>query len=1251
MNNVRTLFIIVTLLIFKVGSIAARKSDTISAKKWEFIENRTHLPKNVKYFSKFNGGAIFFEDKGYTITLCNPRQLEAFHEAKHDGKYIDMKSLDLFAYHIDFLGANLNPKISNSGKYNYHYNYFIGKDEKKWDSKLSVFREITYENIYDNVDLKFTSNNDHLKYEFHVYPNGNTSHIAMHYSGLKNIVKSGGELLLYSSWGRNVELKPFAYQIDEQGDTSEIKCNYVLKNNIVYFDVGNYDKTRVLIIDPTIVFSSYSGSTADNWGYTATYDIHGNLYGGGIAFDIGYPTTLGAFQVDYNGNVDIAISKFSSDGSTLYYSTYLGGSNVDIPHSLFVNNNDELYIFGTTSSSDYPTTENAYDTIFNGGTPCTLSTARTYPYGSDIIISKLNIDGSQLLASTFVGGSGNDGLNISQFLRKNYADENRGEIELDNNSNVYVVSSTLSTDFPTTQYCYKDNYSGGLDVCIFKMSQDLSTLIWSSYIGSSGDDAGYSLSFGNDNSIYICGGTTSTDLCTIQGLQSSQADNGSDVDGFIAHFSHNGTALEHFTYLGRVGYDQAYLIESDRDGNIYTFGQTAAQGTSWVANANYFIPNGGQFIVKLRNNLTDLVWSTAVGSGNIGPDISPTAFMTDVCNNIYISGWGSSQLNGFGGTFGLPITADAIQNSTDGSDFYFLTLDDDASELIYASYFGGNDAREHVDGGTSRFDKHGFIYQAVCAGCGGLNSFPTTPGAFSQINGSTNCNLGVVKINFSLPTVIADFQIPTVVCIPDSVSFTNNSQIISQQASVLWDFGDGYTSSEWNPTHKFLTPGVYTVTLTIHDIQSCNIYDTLKKNIFVFANTTTNLSDMNICNTEYAELGMPPASDVNYHWYPETSLNNPNLSNPIATPTNTTTYMLIAETNTCVDTFYQTVIIHSLDVEIATQSQDMTICLGDNATISVNIYSDDNFIIQWSETSDFQNIIATNTTSLQVSPEATKTYYVRVSSQYCTKITPITVSVSTIDVSLQRKLLCFENTVQLSAEVSSSYPPYQYYWDVDAFGSSSEESPIFNVTHSCNYAVTVTNAVGCSATAVNEIIVAENSFSEEFDAWCEPQEIFEFQETILFVTDLGNSYTYHWTPSVGLVTPDSTATIATPLESTIYTIHVTDHYGCSKSDTVFVKVNPIYCREPFVFIPNSFTPNGDGINDLLFVRSDILVEIYFVIYNRWGEKIFETSQQNESWDGTFKSKDCQQGVYDYYLRGRCRGGDEIELKGNVTLIR
>ena len=1235
-----------------MGNAARKPADTLSARRWEFVQNLGQWESPVRFKAAMYSGAIFFESNGLTVAQWHPEQLHEIQEAKHNGKPFPRNTIDAAAYHVAFLQANPNSQISGGSPYDHYYNYFHGNARGQWVSHVAIYHNIIYAALYEGIDLHFLSNDDYLKYEFHIAPGGDPRQIQMRYEGLRSISKVGEELLLHTAVDRILELAPYAYQIDSKGDTIKIDCSYALDKNIVTFALGQYDPTLPLVIDPTLVFSSFSGSTADNWGYTATYDSHGNLYGGGIAFNVGYPTSLGAYQVNFCGDVDVSISKFDATGSFLHYSTYLGGTNADIPHSLFVNDNDELYIFGTTGSANFPVTATAFDTTFNGGPNTSLSTSMHFPNGSDIFVAKLSADGTQLPASTFIGGSGNDGVNTASGLRKNYADDNRGEIIVDENSNVYVVSSTSSIDFPVTSTIFQADSNSLQDVCVFKMSQDLSTMIWSTYFGGAGNDAGYSMYLASDKSVYFCGGTTSNDLpTTSNAYQTVHADNATAPDGFVAHLSANGNSLLHSTYLGKSGYDQAYLIKGDNDEYPHVLGQTSADNMQWVHNVQYYVPGGGQFLIKMSPDLNTAVWSTAFGSGLGGPDISPTALMVDFCNSIYLSGWGSHQLNGFGGTSGLPVTANAFQSTTDGSDFYFMAISDDVSNLVYATFFGGaaGSAREHVDGGTSRFDKHGKIYQAVCAGCGGQSSFPTTPGAYANTNGSNNCNLGVIKIDFNMPVVVADFLMPNVICLPDTVFFQNYSQLISNQTAITWIFGDGTTSTEWEPHHLYQNTGYYEVTLVVHDLGSCNFSDTLKKRILVLSNTSSTLPTVDICEGDFAQLGIPPSIGVNYLWSPASTLSNPIISNPIATPDQTTTYTLIASTEACIDTITQQVSVHTLTAQAF---GDTTICPSGTAILYVTATASDNYEITWSEDADFQSTSLGNTPTVQVSPSTTTTYYVRVTTGFCTQIFSIHVIVDDPAINATPNLLlCFEDYVELGVSCTGGIPPYQYSWQLSDGSSYSGLHPQVAPQHTVNYTVTITDAMGCTDVSTGIITVREGTFPEPLQAWCDNNEVVAYHETTLHCTDFGSDYTYQWTPTQTMTTPNLPSTSVTPETTTTYTVTVTDTFGCTRTATVTLLVTPIVCDNPFVFIPNSFTPNGDGMNDVLFVRSDVLDECYFVIYNRWGEKIFETVDQSIGWDGKFKQKDCQTGTYDYYFKGKCKDGAELEIKGNVTLIR
>ncbi|MGI6291254.1 MAG: gliding motility-associated C-terminal domain-containing protein [Bacteroidales bacterium] len=1609
-----------------------------------FIENKNQWDDFIQFKMDFRGGTIFFEDSTITFVIQDREAVEKILHRKYGGVLHENNTEGLIvnyhAYKVHFNNVQNDIVHKGNDKHYDYNNYYIGKNPKRWANHVHKYHSITYENLYKGIDMKYYEKNHSLKYEFIVHQGGNPKEISMSYEGVDKMYLKKGNLYLLCSKHEVVELKPYAYQLNDLGEEIPIICEFTLKDNTLSFKISDYDTSRVLIIDPTLVFCSYTGSTADNWGYTATYDAYGNLYAGGSVFGIGYPITVGTYQSLYgSGSNDIGISKFSPNGDTLIFSTYLGGSGSEVPHSLIVNDNNELYVLATTSSLDFAVSPNAFDTSFNGGTFFTLTNTIQYLTGVDIAIAKFNESGSQLLGSTYYGGSGNDGLSTDPILRKNYADEVRGEIMVDEFSNVYIVSSTSSGNIPTTSSAFQQSYGGGRqDGIIAKFNYDLSDLIWASYLGGDSSDAVYSMALDKDYNIYVCGGTYSINFPTTNGV--TQPNYGGGVaDGFIAKIATNGNQLIHSTHYGKSGFDQNYLIKLDKSNNVYVMGLTDATGTAWVKNATWYIPDGGQFISKLSPDLSNVIWSTAFGSGRAGPDISPSALMVDLCKNIYVSGWGSPAVNShignpLSGTSGLPITADAFQKTTDNNDFYFFSLSEDASRLVFATYFGGNRSAEHVDGGTSRFDKKGFIYQAICAGCGGNQDLPVTPGVVSPTNNSKNCNLGVVKIDFNLPAVVADFICPNTICAPYTVHFDNRSQLISEASSIFyWDFGDGTYSNQKNPSHLYTKSGVYKVKLVVSDTGSCNFYDTLVREILVLSNRIDTLPTKTMCQGDFIQIGISPAANpnVSYSWEPTTKLNNPKIANPIASNTSTQIYHLYISDGFCVDTFRQ--VVNVIPVYLDAGPQD-TGCIGDTILL-LNVISTGGEQYIWSSNRNF-----TDTLNRPISQKTgkdvlkkTHTYFIKMSNAYCTLYDSVTiigsqiqtsidslpkfcsgdsiylqshitlhqagktlsyswqptssivsgansskpliapkkpmnfyltvtnehgckgkdtifVDVFTIDYELDIKhIRCYgfhdghiiihldsnsspcvfqwynnvgknhkaenlpagnyrvrildsNNCVYLidttliqppkintfffdtntlvycndtcsgyaSAGATGGIPPYSYWWItgdtthsitdlcageyvfVVTDQNQCQDTAVIQIIDTSNFNVTyLTKRVTCygdcdgsialfatdgyppyiyqwkngydkdTATGLcagiydiyvkdtayctkrifpivhspmpltfkeiemiqpscysyyNGKIIAhisggtapyryywddvlgkdtlanigEGTYSlrvvdtngceidtiltllqfDSLDVDCEiiktpcvevclgeaivsvkggkppytfdwsngektnhakklcygdntvtivdsngckkiltifvedssyfPQKIkittdttvlYRSQSTTLKVTDLGKAFSYLWSPPEDLSTTTGVKTIATPKNTTTYTVSVTDSFGCKEWDTVTIFVLDVICDDPYVFVPNAFTPNNDNNNDVLYVRGKLLTDIHFAVYDRWGEKVFETYDINIGWDGTFRGKDCSPGVYVYYLEATCLGELFYFRKGNVTLIR
>ena len=842
-----TLFLLIAVLILssfgKTGESSSLVKDPmiIENSTFQFIENKGQWDAEVLYRLQTPFANMNLEKDQIKFQLLDPESLAALkhqghnHEAKpgHEG---DDPQPQIATHGIK--GHNFTMKFVNSSKHTVgqaskpleqYYNYLIGNDPSKWASHVHLYNEVAYQSLYEGIDLRFYESNGNLKYDYIVSAKADPNLIQVQYDHVDKIFLQDGDLHIMTSVSEVIEKAPYAYQNHERNQTI-VECQFVLVGNKLSIKVtGDYDKDQPLIIDPELVFGSYTGAFSDNWGFTATFDNESNAYGGGIAFG-DYPTTPGAFQLDNGGgSCDMSISKFSADGSSLIYSTYMGGQSADAPESMIVNENGQLIILGVTGSEDYPMTANSHDNSFNGGVYESISIL-DFENGTDAVIAILSPDGSSLMGASFIGGSGRDAVNRTGTLGANYGDDFRGEVGLDSEGNIYFVSSTTSTDFPVTAGAVDETSGGGFnqDAVVVKMNSDASDLLWATYLGDSGDQAGVSIRVDAGDNVYVSGWTTSDDFPTTSGALNPNYLGGA-ADAFVSHITADGSTLLHSTFLGTADEDLGYLLTLDEDGNVYLLGQSE-EGNYPITTDVYNNPGSANFIQKMDLGLSTSIWSTQVGNGTTTKLVS-TAFLVDVCGRIYLSAWGGATNGDFPGIQEFPVSDDAFQSSTDGSDFYLMVLEPDATGLEYASYFGGSTSAEHVDGGTSRFDKRGIVYQAVCAGCGGNSDFPTTPGVVSQTNNSSNCNLGLFKFDFQLAAldVEANVNMPNG-CAGEPFEFEN---LTIGADNYFWDFGDESTSEEENPIHFYDEPDAYEVTLVATSEMGCISSDSISLIIVV----------------------------------------------------------------------------------------------------------------------------------------------------------------------------------------------------------------------------------------------------------------------------------------------------------------------------------------------------------------------------------------------------------------------------------
>ncbi len=1174
---------------------------TANSQTAEFIENQGQWGNWIKYKATTLAGEVYMENDGFRYLLCDPANRKKI-DSIHTGR-LDTARMKFHVYKMTFEGANLQPQIEGTKPQKNYYNYYYGNDPKRWKSGIHPYQSLEYNELYPGINMHVAAEVGSLIYELFVQPGADVTKVKLNFEGPDKMYTKDGDLYINTSVGLVKEMKPYVFQYIN-GNKTEVACNYHLKNKQVTFDFPNdYDHTAQLIIDPTIAFwCSFTGSTADNWGFTATYDNSGNFYLAGLvnalsvaAGGLGgaFPVSPGAYQSTFGGGqgntaieyaADIAIMKLSTDGTTRLYATYLGGANNERPHSLIVDASNNLIVAGRTHSVDFPVTAGAYQGTNHGGW--------------DIIVSKMNAAGTSLLASTYVGGAGEDGVNFDStevgygHLKWNYGDDARSEVQVDNAGNIYVTGNSSSTDFPTTPGALSTTFGGGLqDGVAFKMNSTLSSMLWSSYLGGTGDDAGYVLAFNSDqSSFYVAGGTNSTNFPTTPGCWQTTY-MGDSADGFILKFQNSAPySLQKGTFVGTSHFDQVYGIQVDQSNAVYVMGQSLG-GAFPVTGGVYSNPNSSQFVMKMDANLTSDLISTVYGSGDpLHTNISPVAFLVDTCNNVYISGWGGNIMGGFapgldhsGTTTGMYVTPDAHLATTDGFDFYFIVFGPGLTAVRYATFYGRNDPEanhgEHVDGGTSRFDKHGIIYQAICANCGGTSGppFPTTAGVWAPTNMSQNCNEAALKISFNIGPVEAIITAgPSLTgCAPLTVDFTNSS---NNGLSFVWNFGDGSpTDTSYAPTHTFTAGGTYTVTLSAANSSACFVTNDTARLIIV---VDTNRIDAGFDAVVLDSCGPYTVSFTNtstshstgtptYQWWFGNGSVYTGINPPVQNYPDTGLYTIVlvmTDPSACnsPDSVVKQVHIVGLEVSASFVMPD-SICAGTSFTPSGG------------------SINATTTT-----------------------------------------------------------------WYFGTGDSSTSAVPIITYNTVGTYTVTMiaSNPGSCngSDTIVHVIKVL-------------PLPIADFSFVPLTPTaNVPTSFT-NLSTNANRYTWDFGDNIASSEMNPVHQFTKTGNFKVcltafnnSNCPSVICKLVPADV-EPELGLPTGFSPNGDGENDVLYVRGAAITTLDLKIFNRWGQLVFETTSKEKGWDGTFNGQPQPIDAYAFVLTASFIDGSAKVLKGNVTLLR
>jgi beta-propeller repeat-containing protein len=602
------------------------------------------------------------------------------------------------------IGADPSARMAGLDEMRGKSNYFIGKDSTRWRPDVPTYARVRSDQVYPGIDLIYYGNQHELEYDFVVAPGGDPRVIKLQFDGADKMETDGqGDLVLHVAGGQFRQRKPGVYQ-DVNGIKRIIPCRYVviqnpkskIQNQLVGFELGAYDTTKPLIIDPVLAYSTYLGGNGDDEGNSITVDSSGNLYVVGFTDSVNFPTSSASQPSFGGGRQDVFVAKLNPSGNQLIYSTYLGGDGQDNGSGIAVDSAGNAYITGFTGSANFPV-RNALQPAKNGQ--------------FNAFVAKLDPTGS-LLYSTHLGGSLGDYGSC---------------ITVDSLGSVYVAGVATSANFPMAN-ALQSTPGGSADVYLAKLDPLGSQLVYSTYLGGAGNDGATSIAVDSVGSVYLTGVTTSRDFRTASPLQASHG--GGLFDAFVARVNPSGGRLVYATYLGGGGEDRAFRISVDSAGNAYVTGDTDSTNFP-TANALQGSIGGSvdAFLAKINAAGSALVYSTYLGGSGID---GGTAIAVDSAGSAYVAG--------FTGSANFP-TTNAIQQANGGGSFdaFVAKLGPSGAALEWSTYLGGSG----IDAGFGiAVDSSGVAY---VMGQTESNNFPTSA-PLQPVNGGGTSDLFIAKL-------------------------------------------------------------------------------------------------------------------------------------------------------------------------------------------------------------------------------------------------------------------------------------------------------------------------------------------------------------------------------------------------------------------------------------------------------------------------------------------------------------------------
>jgi hypothetical protein len=683
-----------------------------------FEPNEGQTDVRVRFLARGPGYTLFLTPGGAVLSLREASSIEAAAGRRGGPSTSPSDRLDVLS--MNLLGANQRAPVLGADALPGTSNYFIGNDPSAWNTGISNYARVVTRGVYPGVDLAYYGNQaGHLEYDFTVGPGADPGSIRLGFKGQRGLsLDSNGDVVLTLPGGELRQPSPFAYQVIG-GVQRPVPVSFALRGGTVSFVVGTYQTSIPLVIDPAISYSTYIGGTDYEEIDAIAIDRFSNAYLFGPTASADFPILPGAFQPDFKGmqgeTTDDFVAKLNPDGTALIYSTYLGGTGEDEAFGMTIDRDGNAYLAGPTLSADFPTTPGAFQETAPGG-------------DHDGFVTKLNPTGSDLVFSTYLGGTGHDAALTPT---------------LDKAGDVFVLGDTNSKDLPVTGNAYQkephggdctifDQFDpgdceegGGLDVFVGELNPTGSGLIYLTYLGGSGDEVGTGLDVDPRGNAYVALETTSADFPVTPGAYQTTFAGG---DGFGGVYSDNvvtklnpaGSALVYSTYIGGSG-DEADFFQNflDVDRLGHAFLASDSDSTDFPTTAGAFqSTNHGSFdetVTELNVDGSGLIYSTYIGGSDYDSTVNVRTIVVRPSGDAYVVGYSFST--------DFP-TVDPVQGSLAGvADLTLIDLNRTGSKLLFSTYLGGSD----FEAADLAVDATGAAY---LAGVTFSTDYPVTPGAF-----------------------------------------------------------------------------------------------------------------------------------------------------------------------------------------------------------------------------------------------------------------------------------------------------------------------------------------------------------------------------------------------------------------------------------------------------------------------------------------------------------------------------------------